>query len=188
MLVKPAKTSLTTRRKRGIDMVLKNIVLIGIMGCGKTTIGQMLAENLGMGFLDLDQYIEAKWGSIPTLFQQGEDYFRNIESRAVTDVSNNKDMVIATGGGVVKREGNIPLLKQNGVIFFIDRPLQSILSDIDTQERPLLKNGKEKLVRIFNERYSLYTKLCDIHIRNTGNIETVVYEITSLWRKHRANP
>ncbi|HEY8499534.1 MAG TPA: shikimate kinase, partial [Clostridia bacterium] len=155
----------------------KNIVLTGIMGCGKTTIGRMLAEKLSIEFIDLDQYIEQKWGGITELFKKGEEYFRNIESKAVAEVSEKEGAVIATGGGVVKRNENIAALKRNGIIFFIDRPLEDILSDVDISDRPLLKEGKEKLIQIFSERYNLYINTCDVRIKNTGDIQSVGDEI-----------
>lgn len=163
--------------KEGMRMKDKNIVLTGIMGCGKTTIGRMLAEKLSVEFIDLDRYIEDKWGSITGLFEKGEEYFRDIESLAVGEVSGKNGVVIATGGGVVKRMENVAALKKNGIIFFIDRPLKDILSDVDTSERPLLKEGKDKLVHIFNERYNLYISTCDVHIKNTSDIESVISEI-----------
>lgn len=163
--------------KEEMRMKGKNIVLTGIMGCGKTTIGRMLAEKLSVEFIDLDEYIEEKWGSISELFNKGEEYFRDIESKAVREVSEKKGIVIATGGGAVKRIENVDALKKNGIIFFIDRPLENILSDIDISERPLIKEGKEKLVRIFNERYELYKSTCDVHVKNTGDIHSVISEI-----------
>jgi shikimate kinase len=163
--------------KERIGMKNKNIVLTGIMGCGKTTIGRLLAEKLCIEFIDLDRYIEEKWGCINELFQKGEEYFRDIESQSVVEVSNKDGVVIATGGGVVKRMKNVAALKKNGIIFFIDRPLEDILSDIDTSERPLLKEGKERLIQIFKERYSLYISTCDVHIKNNGDIQPVVDDI-----------
>ncbi len=160
--------------KERMRMKQKNIVLTGIMGCGKTTIGRMLADKLSVEFVDLDEYIEKKWGSITELFKKGEEYFRDIESQAVREISKKKGIVIATGGGVVKRDENVAVLKRNGVIFFIDRPLENILSDVDISGRPLLEDGKEKLVRIFNERYKLYKSTCDVHVKNTGDIQSVI--------------
>jgi shikimate kinase len=170
----------TVKKRR--RMKNKNIVLTGIMGCGKTTIGRMLAEKLCIEFIDLDRYIEEKWGSITELFQKGEEYFRDIESLAVSEVSGKNGVVIATGGGVVKRMENVAALKKNGIIFFIDRPLENILSDVDISDRPLLKEGKERLIQIFNERYNLYISTCDVHIRNTKDIQTITGEIIGYFR------
>jgi shikimate kinase len=165
-------------------MGYKNIVLIGIMGCGKTTIGTKVAKKLNMRFLDLDQYIEDRWGSIGSLFEKGEEYFRDIEAKAVSEVSYMKNLVIATGGGVVERAENITALKRNGLLFFIDRPLDDIFSDIETSQRPLLKNGKEKLADIFKRRYPVYLINCDVCIRNTKAPDNAVNEIIDYWKRH----
>lgn len=159
----------------------RNIVLTGIMGCGKTTIGRMLSEKLDMEFIDIDEYIERKYGKIHELFKRGEDFFRETEHRAVLEVSEMEGVVIATGGGVVKRRDNMEALKRNGIVFFLDRPVEKILSDIETSTRPLLKDGKEKLAEIYRERYPLYTANCDVHIKNTSNPEKAVSEIIGCW-------
>lgn len=169
--------------KERIGMKNKNIVLTGIMGCGKTTIGRLLAEKLCIEFIDLDRYIEEKWGCINELFQKGEEYFRDIESLAVSEVSEKNGVVIATGGGVVKRMKNVAALKKNGIIFFIDRPLENILSDVDISDRPLIKEGKERLIQIFKKRYNLYISTCDVHIKNTGDIQSILDEVIKQWKK-----
>ena len=151
------------------------------MGCGKTTIGKMLSEKLNMGFVDIDRFIEGKYGKIPDLFKKGENYFREIEHNAVLEVSDMEGFVIATGGGVVKREDNIALLKRKGIVFFLDRPLDNILSDIKISNRPLLKEGTNKLIEIYHERYPLYTATCDVHIKNASTPEKAVSDILGHW-------
>lgn len=163
-------------------MKQKNIVLTGIMGCGKTTIGEKIAAVLNMEFLDLDQYIENKWGRIPDLFLHGEEYFRSIESIAASEIGEKENTVIATGGGIIKRDENIFNLKENGFIFFIDRPINDILKDIKTSERPLLFLGKKKLLGIYNDRYLKYIETSDFHIKEANSIDNVVTEIIRLWK------
>ncbi|AFS78235.1 shikimate kinase AroK [Gottschalkia acidurici 9a] len=125
----------------------KSIVLIGMPGCGKTTIGEKLAIKLGYEFCDIDKYIvEKEKKSIDEMFEHGEEYFRDVESNGVEDVSKKEKVVISTGGGVVKRERNIRALKENGIIIFINRPIENIVSDVDVEKRPLLKDGKEKYI------------------------------------------
>ncbi|MBO6046895.1 MAG: chorismate mutase [Erysipelotrichaceae bacterium] len=144
-----------------------NIVLIGIMGCGKTTIGQLLAEKTGMDFVDLDDYLEHRFAmSIPDMFAISETYFRDHETLCVKEVSQKKGVVISTGGGVIKRWENIEALKENGVIFYLDRPIANIVEDVDTSGRPLLKEGAQQLYKLYGERHPLYTSACDIHIHN----------------------
>lgn len=147
----------------------KNIVLIGMPGCGKSTIGKELADKLDIKFCDLDEYIVENTGkSIPEIFKCGEEHFRKIESKAVVEVSGVCPQVIATGGGVVKNSENIHRLKKNGVIIFINRPIEKIFTDVDILSRPLLTSGKEKIYKLYEERYPLYKKYCDYEIINDG--------------------
>lgn len=158
----------------------KNLVLIGMPGCGKTTIGKILSSRLNMNFIDLDEYIEKSSSStIPEIFKKGEEYFRDLESKAVEEVAKEKSSIISTGGGVVKRKSNMSILKENGIIVFIDRPLEDIINDINTETRPLLKNNEEEINRLFNERYDIYRKYCDF-IVNNRDIDTVVNDIINL--------
>ena len=91
----------------------KNIVLIGMPGCGKTTLGKILNKELSMEFYDMDNYIERKTDKkISELFEKGENYFRDIESLACEELSKNKNVIISTGGGVIKRKENIDFLKE----------------------------------------------------------------------------
>jgi shikimate kinase len=159
----------------------KNIVLIGIMGSGKTTIGKTVADRLGFVFIDLDQYVEDHWGSIPSLFEKGEEHFRDIEEKAVQAVCDLDGAVIATGGGVVKRAENITALKKKGILFFLDRPLEDILSDIETSHRPLLKDGKDRLKWLFEERYPLYRKACDVHVQEARSVEDAANVVIREW-------
>jgi shikimate kinase len=158
-----------------------NIVLIGMPGCGKTTIGKLLAEKLTKKFVDVDAYIEeTQKRTIPEIFTQGENYFRDIESQAVKNVAKLESHVISTGGGVIKRRENIDALKESGIIIFIDRPIETIASDVDTENRPLLKDKKEALFALYKERYPLYKEYCDFRVENTKAIDTILDTILSL--------
>ncbi len=155
-----------------------NVILIGMPGCGKTTIGKLLAEKLDYEFCDLDEYIVRKENmSIDEMFENGEEYFRDIESSGVLDASKFKETVISTGGGVIKRKENIDILKKSGLIIFIDRPIENIISDVDTDSRPLLKEGKERLYELLEDRYKIYQKCCDIEVINDGDINKLIEKI-----------
>ena len=107
---------------------MNNIVLIGMPGSGKSTVGKILAEKTGLSFVDLDAVIEetAK-KSIPQIFSEdGEPAFRDLEQKCVEEVSAQSRQVIATGGGVILREANMKALSQNGLIVFLDRPVSDI--------------------------------------------------------------
>lgn len=158
-----------------------NIVLIGMPGCGKSTIGEILSYKLKMNLVDLDRYIEKKQGNtIPEIFKMGEEYFRNIESKCAYEVSKKKNTVICTGGGIVKKQENIEILKENGVVVFINRPLQNIFDDVDTNSRPLLKDNKDNLYKLYDERYDLYKNYCDIEVENSKDISGVVKKIIEI--------
>ena len=146
---------------------MKNIVLIGIMGAGKTTIGKKLSIDLNRPFIDMDEYLEKKYEMrISDMFKISEDYFRDHESACCKDMSTQSQTIISTGGGVIKRPENIAYLKKNGIIFYIDRPLDQIVSDVDTSSRPLLKDGAQKLYDLDRERRALYMQSCDYHLIN----------------------
>ncbi|WP_053956573.1 shikimate kinase [Inediibacterium massiliense] len=160
----------------------KNMVLIGMPGCGKSTIGRILSKKINKEFIDIDEYIEKiEKKTIQEIFLNGEMFFREIEKKAVKEMSQKKDMVISTGGGVVKFHENIDHLKENGVVFFIDRPIDHIIEDINTNTRPLLKEGKEKIYQLYEERYSLYIKYCDYQVKNDNTLEGVIEKILVLW-------
>ena len=154
---------------------IRKIALIGMPGCGKSTIGKMLSEKTKIDLIDLDEYIEGKGQSIESLFEKGENTFRNCETDCLKETANiEKSLILSTGGGIVKIKQNVDILKENFIVVFIDRPLDNIYSDIDVNTRPLLKNNKEALINLYNERYNLYKDACHIKIDNVFNIEKVV--------------
>lgn len=158
-----------------------NIILVGMPGCGKTTIGKMLAKKLDYEFCDLDEYIVKRENmSIDEMFEKGENYFRDIESSGVRDASKFTNTVISTGGGVVKRKENVEILKQSGTIIFIDRPIENIIADVDTESRPLLAQGKERLYSLLEERYEKYQKCCNIEVINDSDIDKLIEKIVRI--------
>jgi len=143
-----------------ITMQTQNIVLIGMPGCGKSTIGKELAAKLGRELKDTDEWVETKTGkSIPTIFaESGEEAFRKLENEALEELCKQSGLVIATGGGIVKRAENRDIIKQNGIVVFLDRDIK----DLPTEGRPLSqRKGVEKLAA---ERLPLYKKWSDYSI------------------------
>ena len=129
-----------------------NLILTGFMGTGKTSLGKLLADKLGRTFIDIDQKIEEDAGmTIPKIFElHGEKYFRELEKKAVAEVVTRKNLVIATGGGTVKDEENLRLLRESGVIVCLTTAPEEILKRTERRgERPLLdKPDDERLLEI----------------------------------------
>lgn len=161
----------------------KNIILlIGMPGCGKTIIGEIVSKKLGYKFCDMDTYIEEiSKSTVKELFEKSEEYFRDFETRACMELSTVKEkIIISTGGGVVKRKENIDFFKEKGIIIFIDRSVEDIINDIDTNSRPLLKDGISKLYNLYSERYNLYKDYSQYKISNDKDIEKVINNIIKI--------
>ena len=157
------------------------VVIIGMPGSGKTTIGKILGRELDLKFYDMDEYIlERTSKSILELFENGEDYFRNIETDMCRELSKEKNVLISTGGGVVKKKENIDALKKDALIIFLDRPVEKILEDVDVSKRPLLKDGKERVINLYNERYELYKKYADEIVVNDSDMIEVIERLKNV--------
>lgn len=152
-----------------------NIVLIGMPASGKTTVGKALEEKLSKSFVDTDDLIvEAAGKPIPEIFSEsGEKVFREIESNVIFEISKDNGKIIATGGGAVLNKKNIDNLKGNGRVYFINRPLDMLVT---TDDRPLSSNRAD-LEKRYNERYSLYTDYADVIIDGSGTVEEVAERI-----------
>ena len=153
----------------------RNIVLIGMPSCGKTSIAMELKRILSKDFIDTDFEIEKRINKKikDYLTEENEEEFRNIESSVVKDISTLNNKVISTGGGIIKRKTNIDLLKANGLIIFIDRPLDKLIT---SSSRPL-SSSKEKLEKLYNERYQKYISSADIIIKNDNEF---IYTINKI--------
>lgn len=145
---------------------LKNIFFIGLMGAGKTTIGRLIAKQLGMTFYDSDHEIERKTGvKIPLIFElEGEAGFRKREAAAIAELSQLNNIVLATGGGAVLLPENRDFLKNNGTIIYLRGSVHDLwLRTRNDKTRPLLQgdNIKQKLERLYLERNPIYASLAD---------------------------
>ena len=149
----------------------ENIVLVGMPASGKSTVGKILAKQLGRVFIDTDEEIVRQSGvSIPEIFQnEGEAAFRDKESEAIRKIASVQGAVIATGGGAILRPENAAALKENGRLYFLDRSLDLLAT---TADRPLSSN-REDLERRYRERYPIYTAVCDVRIDGNGTAEEV---------------
>ncbi|MBQ2696944.1 MAG: shikimate kinase [Clostridia bacterium] len=152
---------------------MKNIVLIGLTGCGKTTIGRKLAKAFSIDFVDMDEYIEQKEGkTVSDIFKDsGEPYFRSLETVVAKELSETGGKVIATGGGVILNPKNMEYLKQNAVTVFLDRSPDDILKKINLSVRPMLAQNKNRLYELYTERLPLYETYADLRI--TGGTDVL---------------
>ena len=152
---------------------MENIILIGMPGCGKSTIGKQLAQELGKEFVDADQALETRFGRPITeiIPQDGEAAFRAMETEILQMLGKRSGLIIATGGGCITQGRNYPLLHQNGTIFWLKRDLQKL----PTNGRPL--SQKNKLSELFKVRKPLYEAFADITIDNDGNAEQTIQQI-----------
>lgn len=155
----------------------QNIVLIGMPGSGKTTIGQAVAQKLGRDFIDTDIEIKKEIKTeISDFFEKhGEEKFRDIETDVIKNKAKLSGVVIATGGGAILRKENIDALKMNGVLYFLDRPLEQI---VPTSDRPTA-SSIESLKKRYNERYGIYSASADKRIVVTGIVDDAVTQIES---------
>lgn len=159
--------------EKSIRLQMSNIVLIGMAGCGKSTIGAKLADMLNKDFFDTDEMIvNTENKPIPEIFEiEGEKHFRTCENVAVNLAGKNTNSVIATGGGVVVRWENYMPLKQNGIIVFINRDM----NNLPTDGRPLSQlHGVKKL---YEERLPLYRQFADIEVDGNDTVECVAKNI-----------
>lgn len=149
---------------------MKNIVLIGMPGCGKSTFGKRLAKKMGRSFYDADTVLEEREArTIKDFFAESEDAFRAAETRTLAYLAELEGVVIATGGGAVKRAENMELMKRKGVVVFLDRKPEQIFGNIEGDARPLLAADKQRIFKLYEERIDLYRKYADKIITNSGD-------------------
>lgn len=138
---------------------MKNIILCGFMGCGKTTIGRLLARRLGMEYLDLDAVIEEQAGCpIPEIFaRDGEAAFRELEHEAVAHLAKRIRCIVSTGGGALTYERNVKAISPEDRVVFLDASFEACYERIYRSERPLVRNNsKAELEALFAARRPLY--------------------------------
>lgn len=161
----------------------KTVFLCGFMGCGKSTVGKILAKKLECSFTDMDNYIVEKQGmSIPQMFaEKGEEFFRNAETEAVRELSENTG-VIACGGGAMLRKVNADIANSAGTVVFIDVPFESCYARISgDKNRPIVANNtKEELNLIYDGRAPIYKENSAVTADGSGSPEEIAERIIAL--------
>lgn len=167
------------RIHRTLRRQMENVILIGMPGCGKTTVGQQLAQALGRRFVDADEALEAKAGRKITQIipAEGEAAFRTLETETLAELGKQSGLVIATGGGCVTQQRNFDLLHQNGAVFWLTRDLRKLPID----GRPLSQTGR--LGEMFAQRQPLYRRFADWEISNDGPVEETLKAILQKWEE-----
>ena len=150
-----------------------NIVLIGFMGSGKSTISAELNKEYGMEIIEMDQVIADREGmSISEIFEvHGEEYFRNLETELLRELQNRKGVVISCGGGVPMRDENVVEMKKNGKVILLTASPETILDRVkNSHDRPLLENNKnvDFISELMEKRRSKYEAAADIVIQTDG--------------------
>ena len=156
------------------------VYLCGFMGCGKSTIGRILAQKCGCVLVDMDDYIVDREGmTIPQIFaDKGEKYFRDTETAVIGELAE-KNCIIACCGGAMLKSENADIAGKNGTVVFIDIPFEACYARIagDTNRPLVMNNSKEQLEEIYNERVPVYRANSTVTVDGTGSPEEVASRI-----------
>ncbi len=158
-----------------------NLVLIGMPGCGKSSIAKMLAKNLNRQWIDIDQLIESEIKMpIKDYFERyGEEAFREIETKCTKECSKHTNCVISCGGGIIKKHENMISLMMNGTIIYVDRDIEKLAI---TKDRPLSKDLNQ-VKKLYNERIELYRKYAQTTVENNSSIHDAVRKCIKIVKK-----
>lgn len=166
-----------------------NIILIGLMAVGKSTVGRLLADALGLTFFDADHVIEERAGApISWIFDvEGEEGFRDREQQVIDDLTRGEGIVLATGGGAVLRAANRAALAERGIVVLLDSPVERLVERTrKDRKRPLLRQGnpREVLTRLAAERGPLYREIADYRfVTDRQGARTLAREIEKRLRE-----
>ncbi len=170
-LDKEVTVSLTDKAFRSVEKAKENIILIGMPSCGKSSVGKELASLLGREFYDSDEEI-IKLIEMPIsdyFAKHGEQAFRAVEKKVISELCKKSSCVIATGGGAVLDSENVMHMKQNGKLIFLDRSIEKLTA---TSDRPL-SSSSDALKALYEKRHPIYSSACDIKINGNGSVKEV---------------
>lgn len=163
----------------------KNIILIGMMGCGKTTVGALLSRRLGLELVDTDALIEQRAGrSIPDIFSRdGEAYFRALELALCRELSGRQGRVIACGGGLPLQDEAMAALKENGLVFWLDRDPGQTYDGLDVSGRPLAQGGREDFLQRYEQRSPIYRRWANYIIPCGDGPQGAAERVSTIYRE-----
>lgn len=164
----------------------RHVFIIGMPGCGKSSLGRRVANNMGLRYVDMDQRISDGVGcTIPEIFEKyGEQAFRNAETNTLIQLTREQPSLISTGGGTVMREVNRAIMRNCGLILLIDRPLEQIMGDIKLDRRPLLaQKGLGEVERLYHERIDTYRSIADLVLDNSLGYQSGMINMERLLRR-----
>lgn len=153
---------------------MKNIILCGFMGSGKTAVGKLLSDRKGLRFYDTDEIIVKKMGmTISDIFScHGEAYFRSLETETIKEFASREGCVISLGGGLAANEVNLPYLKEAGFVVLLDCGIEETLRRISGDKtRPLTAGGRSDIISRYNARKPIYESVADMIVDSSGSIE-----------------
>ena len=155
------------------------------MGCGKTTVGKLLSRSLGRELVDTDALIEQREGRpIPDIFaNHGEAYFRALELALCRELGGRENLIIACGGGLPTQDGAIAALKQNGLVFWLDRDPGETYYGLDTAGRPLAQAGREDFLARYAVRSPIYHRWADFFIIKPESPQYAENRISAIYRE-----
>ncbi len=158
---------------------MNRVVLIGMMACGKSTVGRILSKRLHRPFIDTDSAIEQEVGcTISHLFEtKGEAYFRDLETKKAKSLSGRKNLVVATGGGMILAPENREYLRENATVIFLKRPIDAILESLDNSNRPLAQDGREAFIARYESRLPLYLETAHVVVDTSQGIDATIEKI-----------
>ena len=157
-----------------------NVILCGMMGVGKTAVGERLAQKLGRRWIDTDILIEEKYGGIAEIFERfGEEYFRGLETQTARMIGAKDGLIVSVGGGFVLKESNVTELKGNGKFVYLRATIETLETRLQADEtRPLLKGGTllEKIKTLMERRAEIYENCADFTVDVDGKTPIQVAE------------